>query len=95
MGIIFLLDSNNIYIKDDCMRIYNNITPNKKNKFIKSLILLSILFIFLLVCFIYTLNISMLPDSIILFYGENLNLKTIYGISVEEKYSSSPRPYFN
>lgn len=48
------------------------------------------LLIFLIVCLMYTSNISNLPDSVILFYGEDLNFKTLFGITLEETYSSSP-----
>lgn len=62
----------------------------KLTKINKKIIIFSFIFIFLIICLMYATNISMLPDSIILFYGENLKLKTMYGISLEETYSSSP-----
>lgn len=44
-----------------------------------------LLILFLLVIYIYTCNITLLPDSIVIFQGEELNLKTIYGVSVNTK----------
>lgn len=63
---------------------------SKKFKLSKKFIFFFSLLLFLTICLIYSANISTLPDNVILFYGENLNLKTLYGISLEETYSSSP-----
>lgn len=48
--------------------------------FIKKIILIILLIIIL----IYVSNITNLPKSILLFKGENLNLKTAFGIKIEE-----------
>jgi len=50
-------------------------------KIFKRIILISILLIIL----IYVTNITSIPDSIILFKGENLNLNTVFGVNIEEK----------
>lgn len=41
--------------------------------------------ILLIIFFIYVCNISMLPKSIIVFEGENVNIKTFYGINVKKE----------
>ena len=56
---------------------------NKKLIFI---LLLSFLF----VVYIYTTNITLIPQSIILIQGENLNLSTLWGINIVEKNSTNP-----
>ncbi len=61
-----------------------------KFKITKKGFVLFYLLIFLIVCLMYTSNISNLPNSVILFYGEDLNFKTLFGITLEETYSSSP-----
>lgn len=38
-----------------------------------------------LILLIYVTNISSLPDNIIMFQGEHLNLQTLFGVSLEEK----------
>ena len=43
----------------------------------------SILLVLAIIAFIYICNISSIPDSIILFQGEELNLKTILGLNLE------------
>ncbi len=50
---------------------------NKVNKF-------SIIF-FLIIILIYITGITSFPDNIIIFQGEKLNLKTVYGLSLKEK----------
>ena len=52
----------------------------------------SIIFIllFLLISLIYVCNIDNLPSNIILFEGETLRLKTIFGIDIETEYTSNP-----
>lgn len=67
----------------------NNLSA-KKNKLSKKFFAFLFIFTFLITCLIYASNISNLPDNIILFYGEHLNLNTLYGISLEETYSSEP-----
>ncbi|MBO4816341.1 MAG: PDZ domain-containing protein [Clostridia bacterium] len=48
-----------------------------------------ILFILiLLIILIYVTNISSIPNKIILFKGENLNLNTIFGIYINEEYET-------
>ncbi|MBQ3144995.1 MAG: PDZ domain-containing protein [Clostridia bacterium] len=44
-----------------------------------------ILIIVLLILLIYVTNITSIPDSIILFKGENLNLNTVFGVNIVEK----------
>jgi len=44
-----------------------------------------VLIILLAICLAYITNISAIPESIILFEGENLNLSTIAGITVKKK----------
>ena len=53
-------------------------------------IYIGIILIFLTVALIYVSNISNLPDNIILFEGETLNLKTIFGVNIETAFSSNP-----
>lgn len=40
---------------------------------------------FLIIILIYVTSITSFPDNIIIFQGEKLNLKTIYGLSLKEK----------
>ena len=58
----------------------------KKNKKIKCIIITLLLLLLL----IYVSAITNLPENIILFEGEKLNLKTIWGIDVETIASSNP-----
>ena len=44
-----------------------------------------LLILFLLVIYIYTCNITLLPNNIIIFEGEDINLRTIYGLKVNNK----------
>lgn len=50
-----------------------------------------LLILFLLIIYVYVCNITLLPDNIVIFQGEELNLKTIYGLRVSKKenYNSS------
>ena len=48
-----------------------------------------ILFI-LLILYIYVTNITLLPNSIILLQGENLNLNTLWGINIKQEKTSNP-----
>lgn len=50
-------------------------------KKLKPILLIS----FLLIIYLYVCNITLIPSSIIIFEGEELNLKTIYGLKVSEK----------
>ena len=43
-----------------------------------------LIILFLVVIFIYTCNITLLPNNLILIQGEMLNLKTAYGITLGE-----------
>ena len=45
----------------------------------------TILILFLLIILIYVTNITSMPDSIILFKGEELNLNTVFGIYINEE----------
>jgi len=44
-----------------------------------------ILILILLIILIYVTNITSIPDNIILFKGENLNLNTVFGVNIVEK----------
>ena len=44
-----------------------------------------LLILFFLVIYIYVCNITLMPDSIIVFQGEELNIKTIYGLKINSK----------
>ena len=46
--------------------------------------------LFLLVALIYVSNITNLPSDIILFEGEKLSLKTIFGVDIETEFTSNP-----
>ena len=50
----------------------------------KSKILLGIIVLILLIILIYTSNITSIPNSIILFQNENLNLNTMLGVNIEK-----------
>lgn len=41
--------------------------------------------LFLLILLVYVVNITSMPDNIILFQSEELNLKTVPGISLKKK----------
>ena len=59
------------------------------NKHLKrTIIALSLLF--LLTALIYISNITNLPENVILFEGEALDLTTLLGINIETEYSSNP-----
>ncbi len=47
-----------------------------------------LLILFFLLIYIYVCNITLLPNNIIIFQGEELNLKTMYGLRVNQKYSN-------
>ena len=49
----------------------------------KKLILGTILLSILLICLIYVTNITSIPENIIIFQGEKLNLNTLLGISLK------------
>lgn len=44
-----------------------------------------LLILFFLTIYVYICNITLLPNNIIIFQGEELNLKTIYGLKVKPK----------
>jgi len=44
-----------------------------------------LLILFFLIIYIYTCNITLLPDSVIIFQGEELNFKTVYGLKINNK----------
>lgn len=44
-----------------------------------------LLILFLFIVYIYTCNITLLPNNIIVFQGEDLNIRTIYGLKVNNK----------
>lgn len=43
------------------------------------------LILFFLVIYVYVCNITLLPNNIVVFQGEELNLKTIYGLKVNQR----------
>lgn len=43
-----------------------------------------LLILFILTIYVYVCNITLLPDSIIVFQGEEVNIKTVYGIEVKQ-----------
>ena len=47
-----------------------------------------LLILFFLIIYIYVCNITLLPNNFVVFEGEELNLKTAYGIRVNTKNSS-------
>ena len=47
-----------------------------------------LLILFFLIIYVYICNITLLPNNIIIFQVEELNLKTIYGLKVNQKNSS-------
>lgn len=47
-----------------------------------------LLILFFLIIYIYVCNITLLPNNIVVFEGEEVNLKTVYGIKVNTKNSS-------
>lgn len=51
---------------------------------------IAFLLVFLVIALIYVSNITNLPDNIILFEGETLNLRTIFGVNIETSFSSNP-----
>ena len=44
-----------------------------------------LLILFFLIIYIYTCNITLLPDRVIIFQGEELNFKTVYGLKINNK----------
>ena len=50
-------------------------------KILKRILLIT----FLLILLIYVTNITSIPENIILFKGEELNLATVFGIYINEK----------
>ncbi len=50
----------------------------------RKIFLKTCLILFLLIILVYVTNISSIPNSILLFKGEELNLGTIFGLSLEE-----------
>ncbi|MBR1653405.1 MAG: SpoIVB peptidase [Clostridia bacterium] len=44
-----------------------------------------LLILFFLVIYVYVCNITLLPNNIVVFQGEELNLKTIYGLKVNQR----------
>lgn len=53
-------------------------------------IYISIGLCFLIIALIYVSDITNLPENVILFEGEALNLKTVLGVDVKTKFSSNP-----
>lgn len=51
-------------------------------------VLISVSILFLLILLVYVVNITSMPESIILFQDEELNLKTVPGVSLKTKSTS-------
>ena len=49
-----------------------------------------VIVLFLMICLVYVSDISNLPDKLILFEGEKLNLKTVLGVNIKTAFSSNP-----
>ena len=49
-----------------------------------------ILLFFLLTALIYVSDVENLPENVVLFEGEPLNLRTIFGVDVKTSFSSNP-----
>lgn len=47
-----------------------------------------LLILFFLIIYVYICNITMLPSNIVVFQGEEINLKTVYGLNIKNKNSS-------
>lgn len=47
-----------------------------------------LLILFFLILYIYVCNITLLPDNIVVFQGEEVNLKTLYGLKINQKNTS-------
>lgn len=47
-----------------------------------------LLILFFLIIYVYICNITMLPQSVVIFQGEELNLKTVFGLQLTEKNSN-------
>lgn len=56
----------------------------------KKKIKIFILLFILLIIYVYVASITLLPKSMILLQGENLDLATLWGIEIEEKSNSNP-----
>ena len=48
-----------------------------------------LLVLFFLIIYIYVCNVTLLPSNIVIFQGEDLNLRTVYGLKVSPKNSNS------
>ena len=46
------------------------------------------LILFFLIIYIYVCSITLLPSNIVIFQGEELNLKTMYGVKINSKQSN-------
>ena len=57
----------------------------KVGEFMKKLFKIMILLTFLLIIYVYILVISNIPDEITIFEGENLSLKTIFGMTLHSE----------
>ena len=51
---------------------------------------IAFILIFLVIALIYISNITNLPEKVILFEGETLNLRAILGVNIETEFSSNP-----
>ena len=78
MGNLYLGDYMNEYVGD--FEIYKKNIQNKKSK-IKPILLI----LFLLIIYVYVCSIVLLPDSIVIFQGEELNIRTLKGIEISNK----------
>ena len=60
----------------------------------KKIFLRVTLIIFLLISLVYVTNITSIPDNIVLFQGENLNLGVVLGVTLKEKNNNSNNEYY-
>ncbi len=44
-----------------------------------------LLILFLFILYVYVCNITLLPNNIVIFQGEELNLRTMYGVEINQK----------
>ncbi len=70
------------------LKLVHNI--NIMKKFLKKVYIILLLTV-LIITLIYVSNITNLPDRLILLEGEELKLKTAFGINIESQTSSKPQ----
>ncbi len=63
------------------IKLGNLIIGDFMRKKIRSVLLI----LFFLILYIYVCNITLLPNNIVVFQGEEINLKTLYGLKINAK----------